>query len=57
MKKISVVIPVYNNPKELYLTLNALSIQTLASNEFEVLIVDDGSSIHMKSVLRELKEE
>ena len=55
MKKISVVIPVYNNPKELYLTLNALSIQTLASNEFEVLIVDDGSSIHMKSVLREFE--
>lgn len=51
MKKVSVIIPVYNNPRELYLTLNALSIQTLSSNEFEILVVDDGSSVDMKGVL------
>jgi glycosyltransferase involved in cell wall biosynthesis len=41
--QISVVIPVYNKGNVLSETLAALDRQTLPSNEFEVIVVDDGS--------------
>lgn len=52
-KWISVIIPVYNSTAELRKTLNALLIQTMPSEHFEVIVADDGSSIDMKSVIRE----
>ncbi|MEJ3747473.1 glycosyltransferase [Actinomycetes bacterium KLBMP 9797] len=40
----SVVIPTYNRMTELRYTLEALARQTVPAEEFEVLVVDDGSS-------------
>ncbi len=40
---VSVVIPVYNRPESLTLSLAALADQSLARDDFEVLVVDDGS--------------
>ena len=42
MKLLSIIIPVYNVEKYLYTCLNSISCQT--DSEFEVLLVDDGSS-------------
>lgn len=46
----SVVVPVYNRPNELSELLESLSNQT-KSNCFEVIIVEDGSSISAKDVV------
>ncbi len=40
--KISVVIPVYNDPESLELCLQALKKQTLHQNQFEVIVVNNG---------------
>lgn len=40
--KISIIIPVYNVDKYLRLCLNSILIQTFA--DFEVILVDDGST-------------
>jgi glycosyltransferase involved in cell wall biosynthesis len=45
----SVIIPVYNRPNELKRSLNSLTTQTYLN--FEVIIVDDGSSEDIKSVV------
>jgi glycosyltransferase involved in cell wall biosynthesis len=42
--KCSVIIPTYNRAALLGHTLQSLTMQTLPSDEFEVLVVDDGSS-------------
>lgn len=42
MKMLSIIIPIYNVEKYLYTCLNSISCQT--DSEFEVLLVDDGSS-------------
>jgi len=42
--KASIVIPLYNRGDAIGLTLEALSNQTLDPAEFEVIVVDDGSS-------------
>ena len=50
MKKISVIIPVYNNPHELRLTLDSIAGSRFPLAELEVLVCDDGSSVDMKAV-------
>lgn len=42
--KVSVIIPTYNRSTLLQNTLNSLCNQTLSLNEFEVIVVDDGSN-------------
>lgn len=49
--KISVVIPVFNNPNYLLNTLRHLEHQTFPRSEFEVIIVDDGSDDQTSEVL------
>ena len=44
----SVIIPVYNRPDEVDELLESLSHQTL--KDFEVLVVEDGSSVPCKEV-------
>lgn len=44
--RVSVVIPYYENPDELELTLAGLSQQTYPPELTEVVVVDDGSHIH-----------
>lgn len=41
--RLSVVIPFYEQQQQLDLTLLALGLQTLAADQFEVIVVDDGS--------------
>jgi len=42
--KISVIIPVYNREEHLKASLLALSKQEIPSNEYEIIVVDDGST-------------
>jgi glycosyltransferase involved in cell wall biosynthesis len=52
--KVSIVIPVYNGSKYLRQTVNSVLAQDLA--EFEVLIIDDGSTDDTAGIAIELKE-
>ncbi len=49
MPKASVIIPAYNAEKYIDATLNSISSQTLS--DFEVLVVDDGSSDSTKEIV------
>lgn len=49
--KASVIIPTYNRAKLLRLTLESLIYQTLSKEEFEVIIVDDGSNDETKDIV------
>lgn len=44
MIEISVVIPTYNKSRVLEMTLKALSKQGYSQNQFEIIIIDDGST-------------
>lgn len=57
MKKISVIIPVYNKAEELRLTLAALINQTMPVNEFEILVADDGSTEDMRPILEAFRNQ
>lgn len=50
MPKYSVIIPVYNRPDELHELLESLTLQS--HRDFEVLIIDDGSTIPSEAVVR-----
>lgn len=52
MKKISVIIPTYNRSDLLAVTLDSLCVQTLSKDEYEVIVVDDGSSDNTKDVIK-----
>lgn len=41
---VSVIIPTYNRKESVLRTLNSLSEQTLSTSQYEVIVVDDGSS-------------
>jgi glycosyltransferase involved in cell wall biosynthesis len=44
---ISVVIPTFNRPHELRLCLEGFTQQTVPQSEFEIIVVDDGSTVDM----------
>lgn len=46
----SVIIPTYNRSQLLRATLHSLTLQTLAPQEFEVFVVDDGSTDDSKEI-------
>src|SRR5271165_26164 len=46
---ISVIIPAFNRPSELRLCLEGFASQTTPSNQFEVVVVDDGSTVELQS--------
>jgi len=50
----SVIIPVYNRPDEIRELLNSLSLQSY--KHFEVLVIEDGSTIGCKNVVEEFKD-
>lgn len=52
--KFSIIIPVYNRPNEVKELLESLSRQT--SKNFEVLLIEDGSSIRCDGVAAEYKD-
>ena len=49
----SVVVPVYNSERTLGFCLEALSIQTLPRERFEVIVVDDGSTDRTSKIARQ----
>jgi glycosyltransferase involved in cell wall biosynthesis len=53
--KITVIVPTYNRPKALELSLRSLSMQSLLPDE--VLIADDGSGQETRDTISRLKEE
>ena len=48
MKKYSIIVPVYNRPDEMEDLLESLAVQTV--HNFELLVVEDGSSVPCKEV-------
>jgi glycosyltransferase involved in cell wall biosynthesis len=52
----SVIIPTYNRMELLRYTLESLARQTLPTDEYEVLVVDDGSSDATASVVRGFRD-
>lgn len=52
MPKISVVIPLYNKENQIRKTLNSVLSQTF--NDFEILIIDDGSTDKSKEVVQSI---
>ena len=52
--KFSIVIPVYNRPDEVKELLESLSIQTY--KDFEVVVVEDGSSLKCDHVIENFKQ-
>jgi glycosyltransferase involved in cell wall biosynthesis len=53
--KISIIIPVYNRPKEVEELLESLHRQD--NKSFEVIVVEDGSTLSSESVIEAYKEE
>ncbi|MGY0058876.1 glycosyltransferase family 2 protein [Streptomyces sp. LZ34] len=56
MTDISVVVPAHNRPSELLRTLRSLTQQTLATSDFEVIVVDDGSREDARSLCHESRD-
>ena len=52
---ISVVIPVFNRSELLTKTLYAFSQQTLPSDQFEIIVVDDGSTEDLRTLVNRIK--
>ncbi|WP_440007768.1 glycosyltransferase [Halomicrococcus sp. SG-WS-1] len=50
---VSVVIPVYNDPRGIRMTLDAVTAQTYPSDAYEVLVADNGSTDDTREVVRE----
>lgn len=55
--EISVIIPVYNDPEGLKDTLNSIVNQDLETEEYEVLIVDNGSTDSTSEVIRQFSRQ
>lgn len=53
MKKISVIVPVYNNPRELSLTVESVLGSDFPLEQVEVLVCDDGSSPKLEAAARQ----
>jgi glycosyltransferase involved in cell wall biosynthesis len=54
MRKYSVIIPVYNRPEEIKELLESLTLQTYKA--FEVLIIEDGSTLKCENIVSSYKE-
>ena len=52
--RISVIIPTYNRLDALQKTLQALETQTLPATDFEVILVDDGSTEDLAGMISDL---
>ncbi len=54
---VSVIIPTYNRIKYLPLALESLALQNFAKDEFEVIVIDDGSREDCQSVIDSFKDK
>ena len=55
--KYSIIIPTYNRAKTLILTLDSVSNQTLPSEQYEILVINDGSTDDTKEVVFNLQKK
>ena len=55
MNSISIIVPVYNRASEIEEFLDSLTRQT--SDDFDIVIVDDGSSDNLKEVINNYQEK
>ena len=53
--KISIIIPTYNDAKSIIQTLDSILVQTI--NDYEIIIVDDGSTDNTKKIILDYIEE
>ena len=56
MPSFSVIVPTYNRPKQLQPCLRSLAGLDYPSGRFEVIVVDDGSSVSMESVVASISD-
>jgi glycosyltransferase involved in cell wall biosynthesis len=55
--KVSVIIPTYNRSEILEYTLSSLTAQDFPNREYEVIVIDDGSSDNTREVVNLFKNE
>lgn len=55
--KVSVIVPTYNRGSQILLTLDVLFRQTIAGNEIEIIVVDDGSVDSTKQEIQQYIQE
>jgi GT2 family glycosyltransferase len=53
----SIVIPTYNRPQSLQNCLEALAKLTYSRDHFEVIVVDDGSSVSLELIVAQFKKQ
>lgn len=51
----SIIVPTYNRPLQLWRCLQALSVSKYPSDRFEVVVVDDGSTMPLEPVIAEFQ--
>lgn len=52
MIKLSIIIPTYNKPEILKMTLESLAKQTFPKSQFEVIVIDDGSPPEVRQKIK-----
>ncbi|MGZ0017103.1 glycosyltransferase family 2 protein [Yeosuana sp. AK3] len=55
--KLSIIVPCYNGENHIIRCLNSLINQDLAENEFEIIVIDDGSTDNSKKVVEDFKKK
>ncbi|WP_227776124.1 glycosyltransferase [Haladaptatus pallidirubidus] len=53
---VSVIIPVYNDPRGIRMTLDAVTNQTYSPEGYEILVADNGSTDNTRDVVRKYSE-
>ena len=55
--KVSVIVPVYNQQKYIGRCMRSLITQSIGTDNFEIIIIDDGSTDDTKKILNTFKNE
>ena len=53
----SVIVPTYERSRQLFVCLRALACQNYPRDRFEVLVVDDGSTISPRAIVRPFRDQ
>lgn len=57
MCKFSIIIPCYNEEKDIYRCLNSIYEQTLSKEKYEVIVIDDGSNDSSISIIKQFESK
>jgi glycosyltransferase involved in cell wall biosynthesis len=55
--KLSVIVPMYNEEKYILHCLKSLSDQNISKNDYEIIVVDDGSTDESLSIVKKYSEK